>query len=270
MVKIEDIAKELRNFGFTKYEAQAYLGLIREGILTAPNLARVSNVPKSKIYDVLEKLTDKRMIEEFPGMPRKFKARTPDFVFDEVLLDGRKRVDELERGAGKIKRQLTDLLSSTERTFLEEEHVLWTVNGRKAFHEKFADMGNKAQKEVLVMSPYFSRNSILERCVMAARRKGVIFKGITSLNEENASRVKFYTNLYSEIRHFDGEIPLTVVIHDKKEMMYRMSYSVRGETNYIGVHSTNPGLVKAFLQYWQALWKVSKGITEKDIDKVMK
>jgi len=271
MVSSLEIIDDLKKFGFGKYEAMAYLSLVKAGIVTGPQLSRISGVPKSKIYDVIFNLVQKGAVEEFPGMPRMYKARTPDFIVDDVLTSTRAQISELEAAVVRLKSSINGLIKDSERALGNTNgNVLWTVNGRRAFHEKFVEIGMGAQKEVLVISPSFSRNAILERGVMSALKRGVNFYGITSLNPENAARVKFFSNLYKEMRVCKEPLPMTIVIADRKAVIYRMQYELRGVTNYIGVQSTNSSLVEHFVQHWQTLWKSSKKITPRDIDAALK
>lgn len=269
-MKVLDLIREMINVGFSKYESMVYIALVKEGIQSAPSLAHTSGVPKSKIYDVLDRLLEKRLIEEYPGAPRKFRARSPDLVLDEMLKNSKEKLQSIETGAAGLKSTLGEFYKAKELRRIDSNSVLWTVNGRRAFHEKFAEMGDRARKEILVISPYFTREPITERSGAAASRRGVKIAGVTALSAENAARVKYFLHThFDEIRNFRGEIPITVVIADRAECMYRMTYEVAGQTNYIGVHSANPGLVKAFVQYWQALWKTSRPITPQEIEKLL-
>ena len=247
------LISQFRDFGFTLYESKAYVALVTGGIMSAPETSKKSDVPKSKIYDTLNSLLTKRIIEEYPGSPRKFKARTPGFVLDELLEQERLHLKKVQSSAETLKSRLDSIINDTEKTYVSNESVLWTVNGRRGFHEKFAEMGARARKEVKLITPYFSRNSILEKAINNAKSRGVIFKGITSVNDDNKDRVKYYLECFDSIEQFNGEIPITLVIIDEKECMYRIDYRINGLLNYVGVHSTNIGLIKAFTQYWNGL-----------------
>ena len=51
----------MQNIGFTQYESQVYLALLQQSHISGYELAKVSGVPASKIYQILNKLTDKEM-----------------------------------------------------------------------------------------------------------------------------------------------------------------------------------------------------------------
>ncbi len=260
MYTFEEMETDLRKMGLSEYESKAFLTLIGKGILSAPSISKHSGVPKSKIYGILEKLSEKRMIEEYPGKPKKFKARSPKFVFKELVEKEKKKVKSLQEVAEKLSKRMEDLIGSKEVSLAETDTALWTVNGRHAFHEKYAEMLGKAEKEVLVCSTSASRHPAMDRAILGASKRDVTMKGITSVTDNDVKqRVKYYSNFFN-LKNYPDLIPLTIVIIDRKECMYRLQYDFNGKTNYVGVWSDNQALVDTFYHYWKSLWDNSKNI----------
>jgi len=52
----QDLIGALVRLGFSEYEAKAYIGLLRENPITGYQLAKLSGVPRSMVYEVLSKL----------------------------------------------------------------------------------------------------------------------------------------------------------------------------------------------------------------------
>jgi len=57
MVNEHALTVSLEEFGLSKYEAQAYVSLIAKGTISASELAYYSEIPRTKIYPTLLKLT---------------------------------------------------------------------------------------------------------------------------------------------------------------------------------------------------------------------
>ncbi|ADT84810.1 TrmB family transcriptional regulator [Thermococcus barophilus] len=74
----------LRELGFSEYEVSAYLTLIKEGPLTAGELATLSKVPQPRIYDVIRTLMGKGFVITIGGRPKKVVAVNPEKVFSEI------------------------------------------------------------------------------------------------------------------------------------------------------------------------------------------
>jgi sugar-specific transcriptional regulator TrmB len=60
----------MQSLGFTQYESQVYLALLRQPSVSGYELAKVSGVPASKIYATLHKLIDKEIILVIDGEPK--------------------------------------------------------------------------------------------------------------------------------------------------------------------------------------------------------
>lgn len=91
-----------------EYEATALAQLLTLGRTTAPNLADATDIPKARIYGVLEELGDRGFIEIIPGRPKEYQPKAPEAILQ--------RAEENRRQAFETYRQE---LSSLEEAFLE-------------------------------------------------------------------------------------------------------------------------------------------------------
>ena len=62
----------LQRVGLNKYEAEAYAALLRYGPLTGSELGKRSEVPLSRSYEILERLTTKGLALVQPGDPPRY------------------------------------------------------------------------------------------------------------------------------------------------------------------------------------------------------
>ncbi|MFQ5910700.1 MAG: TrmB family transcriptional regulator [Thermoplasmata archaeon] len=81
---MEDLVEKLRRLGLTRYEAKAYLSLLKDNLSSAVKLSEKSEVPRTRIYAVLESLRDKGWVRVYSGMPILFRAIRPDGVLAKV------------------------------------------------------------------------------------------------------------------------------------------------------------------------------------------
>src|SRR5260221_12979851 len=66
--------EQLQQVGLNKYEAEAYYTLLAEGPLTGYELGKRSQVPLSRSYEILERLTQKGLALVQPGDPPRYSA----------------------------------------------------------------------------------------------------------------------------------------------------------------------------------------------------
>ncbi|HEU5381759.1 MAG TPA: helix-turn-helix domain-containing protein [Ktedonobacteraceae bacterium] len=74
----------LQELGLNKYEAEAYYTLVAQGPLTGYELGKRSQVPLSRSYDVLERLSQKGLVLAQPGDPARYKALEPALFLNRV------------------------------------------------------------------------------------------------------------------------------------------------------------------------------------------
>jgi hypothetical protein len=90
-------AAQLTRLGLTSYEAKAYLALLRRDSSTAAQAARLANVPRQRIYDVLASLSTRASLDA-PGAGREVRGRSRrSSALERLVSDQREQLADLER-----------------------------------------------------------------------------------------------------------------------------------------------------------------------------
>lgn len=92
-----EINRLLEQLGLTEYEAKTLNTLFKLKEAEAPEVSSRAQVPKTRVYDVLDRLTKKNLIIEISGRPKKYKVVDPAKVFDELLGKKREELGQLEK-----------------------------------------------------------------------------------------------------------------------------------------------------------------------------
>lgn len=69
---MEKILTEIQKLGFSQYESKAYLSLLQHSPVTGYELSKRSGVPRSMIYEVINKLIDRGAVYTIPSDPLKY------------------------------------------------------------------------------------------------------------------------------------------------------------------------------------------------------
>ncbi|WP_257351406.1 TrmB family transcriptional regulator [Pseudalkalibacillus decolorationis] len=87
----------LQQFGFTQYESQVYQSLITiDQPLDATDIVKQSGVPRSKVYEVLHRMSEKGMIlESTVGKKRLYTALPIESTIDKLKADFETNVEQL-------------------------------------------------------------------------------------------------------------------------------------------------------------------------------
>lgn len=84
----------LGELGLSSYEEKSYRTLLSLGRATATELAEASDVPKGRIYDVLNGLAARDIVRPIETDPRTYEAVAPDVVADRLLAERQRELDE--------------------------------------------------------------------------------------------------------------------------------------------------------------------------------
>lgn len=87
---------QLRDLGFSEYEARAYLALLHKSPLNGYEVAKEAGLPRANVYGVLQKLEDRRAIVRVDGAEGTRYAPVPS---DELVQQLHERYDETLQAA---------------------------------------------------------------------------------------------------------------------------------------------------------------------------
>lgn len=85
---------ELGELGLSSYEEAAFRTLLVTGATTASDLSAASDVPRGRIYDVLNGLASRGIVRSLPTEPTRYRALDPEVAVDRLLAE---RIEDLER-----------------------------------------------------------------------------------------------------------------------------------------------------------------------------
>jgi HTH-type transcriptional regulator, sugar sensing transcriptional regulator len=97
----EDQAVQLLGeLGLTEYEARCFVGLSRVRKANAKEVSDLSEVPRSRVYDALERLHRRGLVDVQQSDPRQYRALSKEAALD-VLREGYgSTLDARGRGRG--------------------------------------------------------------------------------------------------------------------------------------------------------------------------
>lgn len=114
---------KLVTLGLNEQQARAYLALLDVESATVNDLAKSSRVPRAKLYEVLDGLNKKGLLETIPSTPQRFRANPLTALYDTRSEELRSEERQLKRTIGELMLQLLPKasdasVSETERDFL--------------------------------------------------------------------------------------------------------------------------------------------------------
>ena len=203
----------LKGIGLTMYEAQAYVTLTSLIQGTATEVAEKSNIPRSKIYDVLKKLSEKDFIEVEGGRPLTYIVKSPVDVL------GR----EKEKINSEIDDSITRLTNIYENGMSQVQAPIWRIYGVEKIINQELEIIKRA-KNTVNMRIGFLFEGEGEALVKAFKNRRSLKVNILAsptcyINNEEMDIIKMFK--YEGINIQKADIPFVkVLISDSKEMMH--------------------------------------------------
>ena len=83
--------------GLSKYESSAYYNLLGKGMISATEIAYCSNLPRTKIYSVLKKLENKKLVLINYQKPLMCRAASPNEAFNDIIIKYENKLNGLKK-----------------------------------------------------------------------------------------------------------------------------------------------------------------------------
>jgi sugar-specific transcriptional regulator TrmB len=263
--ELEEMLKEL---DLTDYEAKAYSALVfLGGHSKASEIAKLSKIPQPKIYETLEKLTEKKLVETYAIRPKEFKVISPKIVLKNLI-------EEKEKKIMKMKNKIEEIAISFRPKFdAEVLEGIWTSSEKswKDFIDRLSDMFDRSQEYVYVMSKNFSWSSKLGKSVKAAKKRGVNIRTISigEIDENKYYRAKWFHDNGVEIRILKTKVHPSLINMDGKEVLLRLDKDPIKRERFVftSIWSKDASFVKVIDSYVKNIWKIAKPV---DFEKIPK
>src|SRR5579884_1765052 len=158
----DSLIETLRELGFTKYEAQCYLGLLRQHPLNGSQLSTISGVPRSMVYQTLGRLEEKAAVVRLSsqeGVPQQYEPVAPGLLIKRLSARFQVACEAAEH-------QLTALMQTPPA------EVMLNIVGTDDILRQAALLVRQARQGVALMGNS-SELATLERDLQAALARGV-------------------------------------------------------------------------------------------------
>ncbi len=156
IAKPELIKKVKYHFNLNIYESKVWLALISRNVASVGEIAEMSGVPRSRVYDVLESLEKSGFAIAKLGKPVKYIAVKPLVVLDRLksnmLREAEQRAKNLSNVRGSKEFQEIEKLYDTGITPIDPSDLTSAIKGRFNIYNHVKDLVGQAKKEVVIVS----------------------------------------------------------------------------------------------------------------------
>ena len=262
IVEDEFLSRLRKIFNLNLYEVKVWTALLSRGTSTAGELSNISDVPRSRTYDILESLEKKGFIVMKLGKPIKFVALKPEEVIERVkrnlMISTKEKTQRLERLRDEEVLQELNTLFTKGIKFVEPSDLSGSLKGRQNLYNHLDMMIRDAEKTITTTAEGLNRKfealmPSLEKC----KKRGVTIRIAAPIDENNAKVAKDFKKV-AEIKSID-KIKARFIVIDSNQLMFMLLDDEKFHPNYdIGVWINTEFFAQALEQLFDLAWKEMK------------
>jgi sugar-specific transcriptional regulator TrmB len=236
----------LEELGLTEYESRCYVALTRVGNATAKEVSDLSYVPRSRVYDAVDRLHERGLVDVQQSDPRAYQSVPVEVALESLREEYASKVD----AAGEA-------LDKLERAETQEHTGAWAIADHDHVSDRIGTLADDAATEVylLVVDGDVVEGRLVEQVTDAASRgasvvveapSGAVAERFTSAGDATVRQ----TTLAAADSSVEGKWLGRVLMVDRKSVLISsVTGSVRpGRSQETAIWATgaNHGLVVGF------------------------
>ena len=266
IVKDEFLSRLRKIFDLNLYEVKVWTALLSRGTSTAGELSNISDVPRSRTYDILESLEKKGFIIMKLGKPIKFIALKPEEVVDRVkknlLSEAKERSKRLETLKGdEVLGELSSLFTKGVK-FVEPSDLSGSLKGRQNLYNHLDMMVRDAEKTITIITTLEGLNKkfeVLMPSLEKCKKRGVKIRIAAPINNNNIKVARDFKKV-AEVRNVD-KFKARFTVIDSNQLMFMLLDDEKIHPNYdIGVWINTEFFAQVLEQLFDLAWKEMKPV----------
>jgi sugar-specific transcriptional regulator TrmB len=258
-----EIADQMVGLGLNQYEARTYVGLLRRQASTAAEMARLTGVPRQRIYDVLDGLVEKGLASVRPGRTAQYAAVSPALALDSLVAAHRQRLATAEAAAETLLERLRPAYHAGQ-AHTDPLDYIEVLRDQRAIAQRFNDLLDATQREILVFTkpPYAVtvRQNVRGLEVARVRTMRSIYELSAFEDPDFPAAVQEFADAGEQIR-FVPDLPLKLGIIDETIVMFGMADPV-AEPSGTTVVIEHPALALILKIAFETVWAQAIGYEE--------
>ncbi|GAB3666891.1 TrmB family transcriptional regulator [Halopiger thermotolerans] len=167
----EEAVGALEELGLTEYEARCFVALTRISSGTAREVSQVADVPRSRVYDTIERLDRKGLVEVQQTDPREYRAVAVETACRRIREDYDSRINVAENA-----------LQQVEEPTASDDEGMWSITQKEHVTDRVVTFLEEAEETVhyLVAAPSVVERRIREALRSAAERGVTVYVEVPS------------------------------------------------------------------------------------------
>ena len=262
MIVQDEFLKKVRSaFSLNIYEAKIWSALLSKGVATAGELSDMSNVPRSRSYDVLESLEKRGFIIMKLGRPIKYLAIKPEEIFKRVKKGLQEKAERDIVNLDKV--QKTDVFGELNLLFkqgienIDPTSIAGAFRGRSNIYDHILTLFDGAEKSVIISTTdtgILRKLEIMKTTFRKLNQRGVQLRIAAPLKVDKSKKAAKELSEFAKVGA--SSINSRFVVIDNKDVVIMVNNDKDVHESYEhGIWVNSPFFANTLTNYFNANWE---------------
>lgn len=238
----------LEKLGLTEYEVKTLATLFSLREADSPEVAKAAQVPKTRVYDVLDGLVEKGLVVKMSTRPKKYRALQPSEALLKLVSEKQSELEQWKEDATQLGKEL----EKTQGVVNVDEKVL-KVKSRTDFYKILAQEVDGAQKEVYGLTALDIHHHLLHDSLQRAAQRNVSVK----LTGDHPEGFKEASQKWGEnVELQETQHGMHAYVMDGKKVVLMLSDLKKDQSEYhFAIWPENKAMAKTIQQTFNQHWE---------------
>lgn len=238
------------------------MAILRLSLADARTISHEAELPYGRIYDTLEALRSKNVVNVMPGRPKKYSVVEPNVAIDNLLREKQKEVKELEKDATKTKQDLNRMYERKP-----DDKLVWKTALGNSMYEEYFDMLYEAKSELLLYfelthesleNEYLDNYLELFQKMKSAKINVKAIYGVDDISvieDLVESHPAFLNSLHDVETRYTHRFHYGFLIIDREKVIVKVANPLQLNEMMAGIYIWQKSMGKVFRDNFQQLWE---------------
>ena len=250
--------KELISLGLSENEAKTYITLLAKNSMNVGEIAKISGVPRPKLYEILTRLIEKGLCTEKIGKVKRYRIVDPNIATEKLIKDYQEQLEQKKI----IAQNFSNAVSSIYQRNINKTDLLdyiEVLKDKKKIYKRWLSLQSETKQEILAFTkpPYtapFTDDIDKEINIL---NSGVKIRSIYEygeiIKEEFVKMVSLWVNAGEEARVVK-ELAIKMAIFDEKITMIALNDPISLKSSITTMIIKHSGFAKAQKYMFESVW----------------
>jgi len=265
-VNDQDYNALMQKLGVSETEAKIYRALLERRELSALEIHELTNVPRTKVYEVTQKMMLRGLcLEKQMGRKKKYQAVEPKRALDNLVKPLEAQLHNQQEIAANVTKMIDPIYNRGMKK-VENLEYIEIIHDRPSIHERYVNLVRNTKKELLgFVKPPFAHKPTRKKLIEQENaeydilKKGVIIRVLYEFPDqvemvERLQHIKSVAKRGERSRVIE-HLPIKMYIFDKRYVLMALANSRDAASALTMVVIDHPGLAEAGSLLFHNLWE---------------